>query len=300
MTTDTPVRVCGADSKSLIEKYDTFLFDCDGVLWLSEDAIGGATEAINHLHASGKKVLFVTNNSSKSRGAYLEKFVALGFGDINIETIWPTCYSAAMLLFHDLNIPVGSKVWVLGDTGIEQELKNQGYIPVGGTSPQLDDAFLPDHPALIVDPEVRAVVVGSTKNLNYLRICLTLQYLMKDLPFIGTNIDRTYPAKDGMVFPAGGSVVENLLFTSNREYISAGKPLARFLDLIVETHELDRSRTLMIGDTIYTDIKFGNDGGIDTLLVLSGGSKVEDMQRSIGTDTAPVYYLDSVADLVPK
>lgn len=299
MTTDTPVKVCSANSASLIDKYDTFLFDCDGVLWLSEDAIDGATEVIKHLLDKGKKVLFVTNNSSKSRGAYLEKFVTLGFGDIHIESIWPTCYSAAMLLFHDLNIPVGSKVWVLGDTGIEQELKNQGYIPVGGTSPQLNDAFLPDHPALIVDPEVKAVVVGSTKSLNYLKICLTLQYLVKNLPFVGTNIDRTYPAKNGMIFPAGGSVVENLLFTSNREYINAGKPLTRFLDLIVESHELDRNRTLMIGDTLYTDIKFGNDGGVDTLLVLSGGSQIEDLKGSVGTDTAPLYYMDSVADFIP-
>ncbi|KAK6201523.1 p-Nitrophenyl phosphatase [Scheffersomyces amazonensis] len=308
-----PVRISTREAaEALIDRYDNFLFDCDGVIWLDEKAIPGVLRTIEYLESKGKKYVFVTNNSSKSRSDYVHKFAKLGFKGITKERVYPTCYAAVAALKDTYGIESGAKVWVLGDSGIEQELKEEGYIPLGGTDERLDGPWNPNSELLKVDPEVKAVIVGSTKDFNYNRIASTLQYLLynnKSIPFIGANIDRTYPGPDGLILPAGGSVVNYMYYTAHRDFLNVGKPSTVFLDTILAHNEFDRSKTLMVGDTLYTDIKFGNDGqlgnGAGSLLVLSGGTKVSDLNHLIqnphsfedGESLIPSYFVDSLATL---
>ncbi|CAK9441051.1 uncharacterized protein LODBEIA_P49200 [Lodderomyces beijingensis] len=308
--TSNPVYVTKDTARKIVDKYDNFLFDCDGVVWLDEDLIPGASSLLEYLTAHRKKhVAFVTNNSSKSRCEYLAKFQRLAIENVTLDMIYPTCYSAALEIRDVLHIPPKSKIWVLGDHGIEQELANLGYVVMGGTDTQLDDEFDAKSALLRVDPDVRAVVVGSTKSLNYMRIAATLQYLLyknKSIPFIGTNIDKTYPGADGLVLPAGGSVVSFMADTAQRDFISVGKPSRRFLDLILRDRGFDRDRTLMVGDTLYTDVKFANDGdlggGQGSLLVLSGGTTRDDLEAVVGLERdeslTPSYYTESLGHLM--
>ncbi|OBA19376.1 HAD-like protein [Metschnikowia bicuspidata var. bicuspidata NRRL YB-4993] len=248
---------------------------------------------------------FVTNNSSKSRNTYVRKFSDLGFEHIEKSAIYPTCYSAALVIKEQLKIPPQSKVWVFGDEGIEQELKECGYIPCGGSDPSLDSEWDPDSPILKIDQEVKAVVVGSTKKLNYMRLATTVQYLLvdeKSIPFIGANIDTTYPGPKGMILPAGGPMVNLMSYTCGRDFINVGKPSGLLLNTILQDQKFDRERTLMVGDTMYTDIKFGNDGKLGgknggTLLVLSGGSKLGDLKNIEDKSTEPQYYIESLGHL---
>ena len=149
-----------------------------------------------------------------------------------------------------------------------------------------------------------------------MRIALTLQYLLHDhksLPFIGCNIDRTYPGPKGLILPAGGSIVNYMSYTSNRDFINVGKPSKQFLDIILEDQKFDRSKTLMVGDTLYTDIKFGNDGSLGgdeenggTLLVLSGGTKKKDLSHLLhnrheykdSESLVPLYFVESLGKLI--
>lgn len=292
--------------ESLLDNYDNFLFDCDGVVWLDEHLIPGMLETINFLRSKGKKVVFITNNSSKSREDYIHKFKRLGFEGITKDIIYPTCYAAVIHLKIHLKVPIGSKVWVLGDHGIENELREEGYIPLGGSNPQLDTDFDETSDFVKVDPEVKAVIVGSTKKFNYMRIASTLQYLLhenKSLTFIGTNIDRTYPGPNGMILPAGGSVVNYMSYTADRECIDVGKPSTLFLNTVVETQNLDKDRTIMIGDTLYTDIKFGNDGKLgggngSTILVLTGGSKLKDLENITDDSMRPSFIMESFGHFI--
>lgn len=307
MTTG-PIKITEDNAESIFSQYDHILFDCDGVLWLGDDAVPDVQKAVSLLQNEGKSVAFVSNNSSQSRDSYHAKFKRLGYSGLSKSQYFPTCYAAATCLKEKLSIPVGSKVWVLGDRGIEQELKEAGYVPLGGTDSRLDTPFHPDHELLKVDKDVKAVVVGSTKSFNYMRIALTLQYLLaadKSLPFIGTNIDRTYPGPKGLVLPAGGSVVEYMSYTANRNFIDVGKPSQVLLDAIIDHCNFDRSRTLMVGDTLYTDIKFGNDGRLggdsgSSLLVLTGGTTEEQMKQHLekgDCSLTPAYYIRSFGDL---
>lgn len=292
----------------LIESYDHFLFDCDGVVWLDDVLIPGVSELVQLLKQQNKSFAFVTNNSSRSRQSYLDKFGELGITEALKDLIFPTCYAAALVLKEQLKIPEKSKIWVLGDEGIEEELRECGYVPVGGTDLRLDDEWDPQHELLEVDQDVKAVVVGSTKKLNYLRIATAVQYLLHDnkaIPFIGTNIDRTYPGPKGRILPAGGSVVFFMKYTCDRDFIAVGKPSSVLLDLILELSQFDRAKTLMVGDTLYTDIKFGNDGNLGgknggSLLVLSGGTSQQELDSLDGSDTSvqPQYYIESLGHLL--
>lgn len=292
----------------LLEQFDHFLFDCDGVIWLGPDKIPGASEFVELLKEKKKTYAFVTNNSSVSRDTYKKKFEKLGFPDVTKEIIFPSCYAAALILKRDLKIPEGSKVWVLGDEGIEHELKEAGYVPLGGNDEALDEEWDPAHRLLKVDEDVKAVVIGSTKKLNYMRVATTLQYLLhknRSIPFIGTNIDKTYPGPFGTTLPAGGSFVNYMSFTSSRDFIDVGKPSPLLLDNILEYCLFDRKKTLMFGDTLYTDVKFGNDGKLGgdaggSLLVLSGGTSQEELDLLDMKDESlvPLYYVESVGRLL--
>lgn len=300
------------DAEIFISTFDNFLLDCDGVIWLSETLIPGVGNFLNYLEENKKNYAFVTNNSSKSRESYLKKFHELGL-NIRQEQIYTTGYSAVLEL-QRLGINPGSKVWVLGDEGIEEELRIEGYFPIGGSDPALNDEFYPKHPLLTVDPEVRAVVAGSTTAFNFLRCATTLQYLMHDnksLPFIGTNGDRNYPGSYGLTLPAGGALVEHLSFCSERKYTNVGKPDTVLAETILQNTGFDRMTTVMIGDTLTSDIKFGNDsklgGGNGTMLVLSGVTSFDDLKSLLERPhhleeheeaLVPRFFVDSLTRLI--
>lgn len=308
MTLETlPIKITTREQAlQFLAHYDHLLFDCDGVLWLDEAAIPGVVDFVAWLQAQGKTLAFVTNNSSKSRNTYVDKFKRLGFKNVEKSAIYPTCYSAALILRDLLNLPQGSKVWVLGDEGIEQELTECGYVPVGGTDPRLNEEWSPDAELMQVDPEVKAVVVGLTKQINYMRIASTTQYLLAKeslIPFVGANIDRTYPGPKGMILPAGGLMVLLMSQTCLRDFINVGKPSETFLTTILETQGFNADRTLMVGDTLYTDIKFGNDGNLGgtqggSLLVLSGGTSEAVMNKNTDESMAPKFYIESLGHLM--
>ncbi|RCK57424.1 4-nitrophenylphosphatase [Candida viswanathii] len=299
------------DAELFLSTFDNFLLDCDGVIWLSETLIPGVGDFLKYLDDHNKRYAFVTNNSSKSRDAYLTKFHELGL-DVAKEQIYTTGYSAVLEL-QRLGIGPGSKIWVLGDEGIEEELRIEGYFPLGGSDPSLDEEFYPKHPLLTVDPDVRAVVAGSTTRFNFLRCATTLQYLMhnnKLLPYIGTNGDRNYPGLYGLILPAGGALVEHLSFCSDRKYTNVGKPDTVLAETILRNTGFDRLETVMIGDTLTSDIKFGNDaqlgGGHGTMLVLSGVTSFDDLKGLLEQphhtteqeSLVPKFFVDSLTRLI--
>lgn len=294
-----------AQVNSILENYDYFLFDCDGVIWLGDHILPHVVETLALLKEHKKTVFFVTNNSSKARDDYLLKFQKLGVPNVTKQEVFGLSYASAVYVDKILKLPKNKKVWVLGEKGIEKELQELGYTTVGGTDPALTEGgllFDASHPALTqLDPDVGAVVAGLSLNLNYLKLSATLQYLLKDdksLPFIATNIDSTFPSK-GMFLIGAGSIVETVSFASGRQPDAiCGKPNLSMMNSIKADCpglKENPSRGLMIGDRLNTDMKFGRDGGLDTLLVLTGVEK-EEVVKTLPTDTAPTYYADKLGD----
>ncbi|KAL3463089.1 HAD-like domain-containing protein [Aspergillus heterothallicus] len=292
-----------AGIKEFLDKFDVFLFDCDGVLWSGDHLFPGTVETLELLRSSGKQVVFVTNNSTKSRADYKKKLEALGI-PATTEEIFSSSYSASIYISRILSLPpTKRKVFVLGESGIEQELRSENVPFIGGTDPAFRREIKPEDYKLIaagdeslLDPEVGVVLVGLDFHLNYLKLALAYHYIRRGAVFLATNIDSTLP-NSGTLFPGAGSVSAPLTFMlGGKEPVSLGKPNQAMMDAIEGKFQFDRARACMVGDRANTDIRFGLEGNLGgTLGVLTGVSSKEDFVEG---DVRPMVYLDKLSDLL--
>lgn len=194
------------------------------------------------------------------------------------------------------------KVFVVGETGIEQELQSENLPYIGGTDPSfLRDVKPEDYKLIasgdpsILDPEVGVVLVGLDFHLNYLKIALAYHYIRRGAVFLATNIDSTLPSS-GTLFPGAGSMSAPLVKMLNKEPTSLGKPNQAMMDAIQGKFHFDRSRACMVGDRANTDIRFGLEGRLGgTLGVLTGVSSKDEF---VSGPVKPSAYVDKLADLL--
>lgn len=288
--------------KEFLDKFDTFLLDCDGVLWAGDHAFDGIADTIKLLRSKGKRVVFVTNNSTKSRQEYLTKLSGKGIPS-EVDDVFASAYSASIYIARILKPQAPrNKVFVLGEAGIEAELRSENVPFIGGTDSALRRDMTPADFAGItdgsmLDPEVGVVLAGLDFHVNYLKLSLAYAYLQRGAEFLCTNMDSTLPMGKGGFFPGAGSVFVPLINMSGRKPLSLGKPSQAMMDAVEGKFKLDRSRTCMVGDRLDTDIKFGNEGGLGgTLAVLTGVSSKADWEKE-GAVAVPKYYVDGLADL---
>ncbi|GAA5901483.1 hypothetical protein JCM6882_006292 [Rhodosporidiobolus microsporus] len=285
------------DYKELVDRYDTWLFDCDGVVWEGDHVIGAAGDALRYLRQQGKRIFFVTNNATKSRAANKGKFDKMGI-DCSVDEIFTSAFASAAYLKSVLNFPADKKVYVIGEKGIEEELDAVGIEYAGGTDPA-DNVFidLMDFSSITSDPEVGAVLCGLDMHFNYKKVAKAFKYLRENdgCLFMATNLDSTFPTH-GTVHPGGGATTAPLACALSREPLVVGKPEAPMLESIVQTHKLDKSRMIMVGDRLNTDIAFGNHGGIATLMVLTGIDGRADFEKE-GAVAVPTYVTQALGDL---
>ncbi|CAR21701.1 4-nitrophenylphosphatase [Lachancea thermotolerans CBS 6340] len=300
--TNSPVKVNSKEvAQELLDQYDTFLFDCDGVLWLGSHLLPHINETLEMLLSRGKKLYFVTNNSTKSRAAYTKKFASYGI-KVTEDQIFTSGYASALYVRDTLKLTPGKdKVWVFGEAGITEELKLMGIESLGCNDPRLDEPFdISSSPFLKngLDPDVKCVIAGLDTKINYHRLAVTLQYLQQpDVKFVATNIDSTYPSK-GHILPGAGSMIECVAFSSGREPAACGKPNPNMLNAIVSSKKIDRSKCCMVGDRLNTDMRFGIEGKLGgTLLVLTGIETEEKALDSTGDHPLPKYYAEKLGDL---
>lgn len=243
----------------------------------------------------------MTNNSTKSRQDYQKKLTNLGIPS-NVEEVFASAYSAAIYISRILRLPgPRNKVFVLGESGIEQELRTENVPFVGGTDPSLRRDMTPaDFAGLadgsLLDPDVGIVLAGLDFHVNYLKLSTAFQYLRRGAVFLATNLDSTLPMSRTF-FPGAGSISIPLVHMTGREPTALGKPSQAMMDAIEGKFHLDRARTCMVGDRLNTDVQFGIEGGLGgTLAVLTGVSKKEDWEAE---DAAfvPAYYVDTLSDL---
>ncbi|KZT00721.1 2-phosphoglycolate phosphatase [Laetiporus sulphureus 93-53] len=285
------------DYQRLLDRYDTWLLDCDGVLWQGDRLVDGVPEVLNLLRERKKKIFFVTNNATKSRKNYKKKFDQLGVA-AEVEEVFGSAYASAVYISSVMKLPKDKKVYVIGMKGLEEELDEEGIAHIGGTDPAdntLEEFHLKNFEP---DPDVGAVLCGLDTSINYTKLSKAFTYLHrnKDCAFLATNTDSTFPSAEGLL-PGAGSISAPLTCALGRDPVSIGKPAKTMLDCIRAKYRFDPERTIMVGDRLNTDIEFGKGGGLATLLVLTGITHEWEITGPNPSTTIPDYFTNSIGDL---
>lgn len=281
----------------LIDSVETFILDCDGVVWKGDKLIDGVPETLDMLRSKGKRLVFVTNNSTKSRKQYGKKFETLGL-DVTEEEIFASSFAAAAYL-KSVDFPKDKKVYVIGEDGIIKELELAGFQYLGGPADgekkiELKPGFLMEH-----DKTVGAVVVGFDRYVNYYKI----QYgtlCVRENPgclFIATNLDAVTHLTDAQEWAGGGSMVGAIRGSTQQEPLVVGKPSTFMMDYLSKKFGTLKSQICIVGDRLDTDILFGQNGGCRTLLVLSGVTTLQMLQSS-NNSIQPDFYTDKLSDFL--
>ncbi|XP_063224131.1 glycerol-3-phosphate phosphatase [Bacillus rossius redtenbacheri] len=266
------------DAKNWLASFDTILVDCDGVLWLHDKVIPGAPETLNRFLELGKKIFYVTNNSTKTRDEFVAKCTRLGFKATK-ENILSTAYLTAGYL-EDLGFK--KKAYIVGSEGIAKELDLVGIksLGVGPDTIATGDLGTVIYKQLAMDPEVGAVVIGFDVHFNFMKMLKAASYANNpDCIFVATNTDERFPMDaENVVVPGTGSIVAAVETCAGRQAFKIGKPSAYICEALMKRHCVDPEKTLMIGDRCNTDILFGKRCGFATMLVLTGVTRLHEVE----------------------
>lgn len=288
-----------ATAQSILDDNDTFIFDCDGVLW--SGALGllpGVAATLARLAALGKRLLYVTNNSTKSRAAYAAKFQSLGL-DVTADQIVPASQVAANWIKKTR--PNMQAAYVIGSAGVEEELRAVGIEVVRSDAQPFDEAAF-----AVAEPDQRigAVIVGSDPNFSFSALAmasLCLERIEGSL-FVATN-DDAFDLVGGRRLPGNGCQVAALQAACGRPPDAVcGKPSADLAEYLLSSFALDPARTIVVGDRCDTDIALAHAMKASSLLVLTGVATAADAAQATrgqpGCPSAVVSHLAAVLEFI--
>ena len=246
-----------------------FLIDMDGVIYRGPELIPGAAEFIASLRRSRIPFMFLTNNSQRTRRDVAMKLTRMGVA-VEDKHIFTCAMATARFLASQK--PHGT-AYVIGEGGLLNALHSNGYA--------------------IVDRSPDYVVVGEGRALSFEMLEQAVQMVLDGAKLIATNLDPNCPTNSG-TRPGCGAIVSLIEKATGIQAFSVGKPSPVMMRMARKELGMATSETIMIGDTMETDIQGGVQMGYKTILVLSGGSKREDLANFA---YQPDLVIDSVADL---
>ncbi len=235
-----------------------YLFDMDGTLYLGDQLFDFTVRLLDKIRSTGAKYMFMTNNSSKSVQAYIEKLANLGISAQREDFITSSQATAYYLKKH---YP-GAALYVCGTESLKTELRSEGFSVIE----DLDS--------------VECIVMGFDTELTFKKLH-DVSYMLctRQLPYIATNPDYVCPTEFGSV-PDCGSVCDMIYNATGKRPVVIGKPEPLMPQLAMEKAGCTPKQTAVIGDRIYTDIKSGLNAGTVTILVMSGETTQEILDES--------------------
>lgn len=244
------------------------MLDLDGVVWLGEEPIPGAADAVARLRAAGERVLFVTNNSSVRLADQEAKLAAQGVpaeGDVITSAM-----AAATL------VQPGATALVCGGPGVVEALHRRGCVPVR-------------------DGTADAVVVGFHRDFDFERLRVAHAAVRAGARLVATNDDRTYPTPEGPI-PGGGAIVAAVAAASGVDPVVAGKPNPPMAALVRAV--AGPGPHTVVGDRDDTDGRFARVLGARFALVLSGVTGGDEVPVDPSPDLVAADLAAVVADAV--
>ncbi|HEX2477557.1 MAG TPA: TIGR01457 family HAD-type hydrolase [Lacipirellulaceae bacterium] len=245
------------------------LIDMDGVIYRSTQLIPGAIEFIQLLKRWNIPFLFLTNNSQRTRRDVATKLQRMGF-PVEERHIFTCAMATARFLARQ---KPGGTAYVIGEGGLLTALHRNGYS--------------------VVDKSPDYVVVGEGRTLSFEMLEHAVQMVLSGAKLIATNLDPNCPTQSG-TRPGCGAIASLIEVATGIKAFSVGKPSPVMMRIARKELGMATSETIMIGDTMETDILGGVQMGYRTVLVLTGTTKHEDLTRYA---YQPDIVVDSIADL---
>lgn len=252
-----------------------YIFDLDGVIYRGEKLLPGVRGSLSLLRERREQICFLSNNSTLSRHGFLRKLNHLGI-PVKLDELYPSSYLAAVY-FSENKQRKESKVLVIGEEGLFEELRQAGI--------------------KIIQEEnyVDYVVVGMDRKFNFEKLCQAYRAILKGARFIATNMDLTYPLEEETI-PAAGAIVKAIEASTGKTPLVLGKPEVFGLSTMIKDKGCPLSKVILVGDRLETDILAGKRMGINTILVLSGISSQEEIEK-LSPSLRPDYVISSLQDL---
>lgn len=239
----------------ILKNIKSLILDMDGVLWRESVAIGDLAAIFQKIDRTGLKVVFATNNATRTPRQYVEKLAHFGV-KVNENQIINSAMGVAYLLSK--KHPAGGAVYVVGEHGLIQALEAAGFH-------QSEENCL-------------AVIASMDRAITFEKLKKATLIIRSGVPFYGTNPDRTYPTPKGLI-PGAGAIIGALEIATDVAPIIAGKPGSTLYEFALEKLGTQPSETLIVGDRLETDILGGQKLGCPTALVLSGIATREEAEK---------------------
>lgn len=238
-----------------LENIKLFVLDMDGTFYLGERLLDGALEFLENARRFNKKILFFTNNSSKTSTDYIQKLAHMGCqispkeimtsGDVTIEYV-KTHYQ-------------GKKVFLVGTDELKKSFVKAEII--------------------LSEDEADIVIIGFDTSLTYEKLEKACWYIRNGAPFIATHPDINCPVEDGFI-PDCGAICRAIELSTGTAPVFMGKPSASVVEMITSRTGYVGHDIAFVGDRLYTDVKVGVNNGCFGILVLSGEAVIEDLEKA--------------------
>ena len=247
------------EKNELLRNIRLYLFDMDGTLYLGNRLYEFTAELLETIRSTGRRYLFMTNNSSKSVEDYIQKLSGLGISATRDDFITS---SQATAYYLKENFP-HHRLYVCGTRSLKEELQREGFT----VTDKLD--------------EVDCIVMGFDTELTFQKLEDVSRLLLtrEEIPYIATNPDYVCPTEFGSV-PDCGSVCDMIFNATGKRPVVIGKPSPLMPQLAMSRLGYAKEETAVVGDRIYTDVKSGLNAGITGVLVLSGETTEEILAKS--------------------
>lgn len=256
--------------KTPLKDIALFMLDMDGTIYLGNSLFDCTIPFLEHLKAKGKRYIFLTNNSSKNRMAYVEKLARMGIA-AKPDDVFTS--GEATTIFLKKKYP-GAKVCVMGMPTLDDEFREAGF------TLEYDK---PD-----------CLVLGFDLQLNYEKLTHICNLVRAGVPYVATHPDFNCPVENGFI-PDLGAVIAYVKASTGREPDTVvGKPHKEIADAVIEKYGVKPENLAMVGDRLYTDIAFGAMAGITSILVYSGETTREDYVKS---DVHADYCFDDLSGI---
>jgi NagD protein len=246
-----------------------YLIDMDGVIYRGSQLIPGAEQFIHRLREQDVPFLFLTNNSQRTCRDVATKLQRLGI-EVEERHIYTCAMATARFLASQ---KPGGTAFVIGEGGLMTALHAAGFS--------------------IVDRDPDFVVVGEGRTLSFEMVEAALGMILGGAKLVATNLDPNCPTQGG-TRPGCGAIVAMLETAAGVKAFSVGKPSPVMLRAARKELGLSSDQTIVIGDTMETDILGGVQMGYRTILVLSGGTQLTDLSKYA---FSPDLIVESIADL---